>query len=69
MWIKLNPISGLIFVIYPQEMLVSAKKKPWMFEIFSINLGHLSPVAIKSIFLGIPTYNEPLLAQMGAGGK
>jgi hypothetical protein len=69
MWIKLNPISGLIFVIYPQEMLVSAKKKPWMFEIFSINLGRLSPVAIKSIFLGIPTYNEPLLAQMGAGGK
>jgi hypothetical protein len=56
-------------VIYPQEVLVSAKKKPWMFEIFSINVGHLSPVAIKSIFLGIPTYNEPLLAQMGAGGK
>jgi hypothetical protein len=50
-------------------MLVSAKKKPWMFEIFSINLGHLSPVAIKSIFLEIPTFNEPLLAQMGAGGK
>lgn len=40
MWIKLNPLSGLIFAIYPQEMLVSAKKKPWMFEIFSINLGH-----------------------------
>jgi len=56
-------------VIYPQEVLVSAKKKPWMFEIFSINMGHLFPVPIKSIFLGIPTYNEPLLAQMGPEGK
>ena len=37
-------------MIYPQEMLVSAKKKPWMFEIFSICLGGLSKVAIKSIF-------------------
>jgi hypothetical protein len=69
MWIKLNPLSGLIFVIYPQEMLVSAKKKPWMFEIFSINMKHRSPVAIKSIILRIPAYNEPLWAQIGAGGK
>jgi hypothetical protein len=56
-------------VIYPQVVLVSAKKKPWMFEIFSINLGYLFPVPIKSIFLGIPTYNERLLAQMGPEGK
>jgi hypothetical protein len=41
-------------------MLVSAKKKPWMFEIFSICLGGLSKVAIKSIFLGIPTNNQLL---------
>ena len=69
MWIKLNPISGLIFVIYPQEMLVSAKKKPWMFEIFSICLGGLSKVAIKSIFLSNPSNKELPMAQMGAGGK
>jgi hypothetical protein len=68
MWIKLNPISGLIFVIYPQEMLVSAKKKPWMFEIFSINVGHLSPVAIKSIFLGITTCNAPPFGANGSWG-
>jgi hypothetical protein len=60
MWIKLNPISGLIIVIYPQEMLVSAKKKPWMIEIFSINLRYLSHVEIKSIFLEIPI-NKQLL--------
>jgi hypothetical protein len=69
MWINLNPISGLIFVIYPQEMLVSAKKKPWMIEIFSIYPGGLSPVAIKSIFLGIRTNMELLMAQMGVEGK
>jgi len=69
MWIKLNPISGLIFVIYPQEMLVSAKKKPWMFGIFSINLSQLSHVEIKSIFLSNPSNKELPMAQMGAGGK
>jgi len=56
-------------VIYPHEMLVSAKKKPWMFEIFSICHYPLSKVAIKSIFLGIPTNKELLMAQMGVGGK
>ena len=60
MWIKLNSLSGLIFVIYPQGVLVSAKKKPWMFEIFSICQHPLSLVAIKSIFLVIPI-NKQLL--------
>jgi hypothetical protein len=41
-------------------MLVSAKKKPWMFEIFSICGCPLSKVAIKSIFLGIQTNNKLL---------
>jgi hypothetical protein len=50
-------------------MLVSAKKKPCMFEIFSICLGGLSPVTIKSIFLGIPLNKKPLIAQIGVGGK
>ena len=69
MWIKLNPISGLIFVIYPQEMLVSAKKKPWMIEIFSICWHPLSLVAIKSIFLVIPLNKNLIIAQMELGSK
>jgi len=47
-------------MIYPHEMLVSAKKKPWMFEIFSIYLGCPSSVAIKSIFLEIPINKQIL---------
>jgi len=35
MWIKLNPISGLISAIYPHLMLVSAKKKPRFIVFFS----------------------------------
>jgi len=49
MWIILNPISHLILVIYPQAMLVSEKKKPWIFEIFSIKNRTLTAVAIKAI--------------------
>jgi hypothetical protein len=49
MWIILNPISHLILAIYPQAMLVSAKKKPWMFEIFSIYHRTLNAVDIKAI--------------------
>jgi len=51
MWIILNSLRGLISAIYPQVMLVSAKKKPWMFENFSIYLLPIYHVAIKSIFL------------------
>ena len=61
MWIILNPISHLILVIYPQAMLVSAKKKPWMFEIFSIKNGTLAAVDIKVILVrfeaNTPTYH------------
>jgi len=35
MWIKLNGLSGLIFVIYPQPMLVSAKKNLRLLGFFS----------------------------------
>ena len=35
MWIKLNPISGLIFMIYPQGMLVSEKKNLPILGFFS----------------------------------
>ena len=69
MWIKLNPISGLIFVIYPQEMLVSAKKKPWMFEIFSIVIVPPIQGCHKFDIFGNSNKKGTPMTQMGARGK
>ncbi len=47
MWIKLNTISGLILVIYPHHMLVSAKKKPLIIVFFSNKSSLVSNDIIK----------------------
>ena len=66
MWIKSNPLSGLIFVIYPQEMLVSAKKKPWMIEIFSICWHPPIPSCNKINIFGDSFKQEPHYCANGA---